>query len=125
MIYKKKRGDLAPSQSSLVLDLKPILALRQVVHPSTFLIKAGLNNATVTKMLKGEMVQLNFRQMSTLCLHLNCTPNDLMARRDMVVPESHELNKIRVLSSDNESIDLSEWAKTKTLDELKAIVGMV
>jgi len=40
-------------------------------------------------------VQPNFRQLPTLCTHLNCTPNDLLALRDMNLPTAHELQKLQ------------------------------
>ena len=78
MYKRKKRGTLKPHKSSIVLDLKPILVARNILHPSAYLLKIGVNSFTANKMLKGEAVQINFRQLTTLCLHLNCTPNDLM-----------------------------------------------
>jgi DNA-binding Xre family transcriptional regulator len=41
---------------------------------------------SVNKMLKGEAVQINFRQLTTLCENLNCTPNDLFSLRGMQLP---------------------------------------
>jgi DNA-binding Xre family transcriptional regulator len=93
----KKRGTLEPHNSSIVLHLKPILAARNILHPSAFLIKIGINNNTANKMLKGEAVQINFRQMTTLCMNLNCTPNDLLALRNLSPASGHQLNKLQKL----------------------------
>jgi DNA-binding Xre family transcriptional regulator len=96
-MIRKKRGTLQPHNSSIVLHLKPILAARNILHPSAFLIKIGINNSTANKMLKGEAVQVNFRQLTTLCMTLNCTPNDLFALRDLTPPAGHQLEKLQKL----------------------------
>ncbi len=121
MIRRKKRGTLKPHKSSIVLDLKPTLLSRNILHPSAYLLKIGINSNTANKMLKGEAVQVSFRQLTTLCLHLNCTPNDLMARRQMDLPETHALN---ALKTRNETVPttVTEWLKGKTLAEIEAMM---
>ena len=47
----KKRGNLQPNKSSVILNLKPILTARNIIHPTAFLIKMGINTATANKML--------------------------------------------------------------------------
>lgn len=96
-MLRKKRGTLEPHNSSIVLHLKPILVARNILHPSAFLIKIGINNGTANKMLKGEAVQINFRQMTILCMNLNCTPNDLLALRDLSPVPGHQLEKLQKL----------------------------
>jgi hypothetical protein len=72
-------------------------------------------------MLKGEAVQINFRQLTTLCLHLNCTPNDLLALRQMDLPDTHALNALKVLSETTPTT-VTEWLKGKTLAEIEAMM---
>ncbi len=123
MYKRKKRGTLKPHKSSIVLDLKPILVARNILHPSAYLLKIGVNSFTANKMLKGEAVQINFRQLTTLCLHLNCTPNDLMALRQMDLPETHALNALKVLSETTPTT-VTEWLKGKTLAEIEAMMKL-
>ena len=123
MLRRKKRGTLKPHKSSIVLDLKPTLLARNILHPSAYLIKIGINSRTANKMLKGEAVQINFRQLTTLCLHLNCTPNDLMALRQMDLPETHALNALKVLSESTPTT-VTEWLKGKTLAEIEAMMKL-
>jgi DNA-binding Xre family transcriptional regulator len=123
MYKRKKRGTLKPHKSSIVLDLKPILVARNIPHPSAYLLKIGVNSFTANKMLKGEAVQINFRQLTTLCLHLNCTPNDLMALRQMDLPETHALNALKVLSETTPTT-VTEWLKGKTLAEIEAMMKL-
>jgi DNA-binding Xre family transcriptional regulator len=121
MIRRKKRGNLKPNKSSILLDLKPTLLSRNILHPSAYLIKIGINSNTANKMLKGKAVQVSFRQLTTLCLHLNCTPNDLMVLRQMDLPETHALNALKVLSETTPTT-VTEWLKGKTLAEIEAMM---
>jgi DNA-binding Xre family transcriptional regulator len=116
-MLRKKRGTLQPHNSSIVLHLKPILAARNILHPSAFLIKIGINNSTANKMLKGEAVQVNFRQLTTLCMTLNCTPNDLFALRDLTPPAGHQLEKLQKL--EDAIINPMDGFATMGLQELK------
>lgn len=122
MIYKKKRGTLQPNPNSLVLDLKPILAIRNIKFPSAYFLKLGLSSSTISKLLKGEMVQINFRQLTLLCTSLNCTPNDIIARRNLNLPPEHELNKLPELSTTEEVLSVEEWLKDQSLEDLKGLL---
>ena len=92
---KLKRGNLTPHPSSIILNLKPILMARSITFPVAYLIKLGINNTSAIKILKGEAVQINFRQLTALCMNLNCTPNDLFSLRDMTLPDHHQLHALR------------------------------
>ncbi len=119
MISKHKRKGVSIAQSSIVLHIAPILAARNINHPSAFLIKMGITPVTATKMLKGKAVQINFRQLTTLCLHLNCTPNDLFALRDLAPPVGHQLEKLQ--SVNDEVINPVEKYKNMGLEEIKKL----
>ena len=90
-MMRKKRGKLTPHRNSIVLNLKPILAARDIVHPYAYLTRIGINSFSADKMLNDEPVQINFRQLTALCVALNCTPNDLFAIRGMQLPAHHQL----------------------------------
>jgi DNA-binding Xre family transcriptional regulator len=120
MFYRKKRGNLKPDQSTILLDLKPILMARNIIHPSAYLMKMGINSQTVTKMLSGRAVQLNFKQLTKLCVNLNCTPNDIFALRDMSLPNGHALNTLHELNSP--LVDINQWLQGKTVEEIRAIL---
>jgi len=93
MLRHKRKGISVP-KSSIILHLKPIFALRNILHPNAFLLQNGFNTGSAQKILKGKAVQINFRQLTTLCLTLNCTPNDLFALRDLTPPTGHQLEKL-------------------------------
>lgn len=114
---------MTPHQSSIVLDLHPIFALRDIKTPVRFLLGIGINPNTANKMLKGEAVQLSFTQMTSLCIHLNCTPNDLLALRDMHLPQHHALLALRTMEAPEKILDWEELLKDKSLDEIRKLLG--
>jgi DNA-binding Xre family transcriptional regulator len=122
-IYKRKRSGIVIANSSIVLNLKPVFAARNIVHPYAYLLKIGINTTTANKILKGEAIQLNFNQMTLLCVNLNCTPNDLFALREMSLPSHHELNKIKPLTNNQEDMmTVKEWLTHKSVDEVHEIL---
>lgn len=114
---------MTPHQSSIVLDLHPVLALRNIKTPIRYLLDIGINTNTASKMLKGEAVLLSFTQMTSLCIHLNCTPNDLLALRDMQLPQNHALLALRNLEAPEKAVDWDELMKGKSLDEIRKLLG--
>lgn len=112
-----KRGKLTPHQSSIILDLKPIMSARSIAHPTAFLLKIGINRFSATKLLSGNAVQVNFRQLTTLCENLNCTPNDLFVTREMQLPSDHQLNKLQDINA--ERIDPRDLFRGKSLEEIR------
>ena len=119
MLRKQKRKAVTIAHSSVVLHLAPILAARNINHPSAFLIKMGISTVTATKILKGKAVQITFKQLTLLCLHLNCTPNDLFALRDLVPPVGHQLEKLQSIS--DAVINPVEKYKNMGLEEIKKL----
>lgn len=117
---RNKRGNLKPNANSIVLHLQPILALRNIVFPTAYLIKIGINNSTATKMLKGEAVQLNFRQLTALCVNLNCTPNDLLALRQMHLADNHQLLQLQRVEDKIENP--YSFFENKSVAEIKAFL---
>jgi len=97
-MLQHKRKSISVPQSSIVLYLQPILALRNVLHPYTFLLKHGFNPNSANKILNNKAVQINFSQLTILCTALNCTPNDLFALRDLQPPPGHQLEKLQTLN---------------------------
>ena len=120
MALKKKRGTLKPHNSSIVLHLAPILSARNIVRPFAFLLKIGISTNTVNKMLKGEAVQINFRQLTTLCTHLNCTPNDLFAIRNIDLPPNHQLQQLQ--SVEEAVVNPNAFFEGKSLEEIKEML---
>lgn len=120
MIRRKKRGTLKPNASSIVLNILPVLTIRNIKTPFTYLIQLGICPASASKMLNGKAVQINFRQLTSLCLHLNCTPNDLFAIREMTLNPIHQLNKLDIYT-ENEVVDIDANWHNKSVKEVKGL----
>lgn len=122
-MLKKKRKSIYIPKSSVVLDLKPILAQRNIAYSTTFLTKIGIPINAAVKMLKGNSIGLNFNQITKLCVNLNCTPNDLFALRSMTLSNEHALNKLRVFKE--EAIpNITEWLANKSIEEIENLMKL-
>jgi DNA-binding Xre family transcriptional regulator len=119
---RKKRKSIQIPKSSIVLNLKPILAARNIIHPSAFLIKIGINPTSGNKMLRGEAVQINFDQLTKLCLNLNCEPNELFALREMQLPEQHALHNIKPLAIAEDPANITKWLAGKSVEEIRELM---
>lgn len=122
MLRRKKRGTLKPNASSVVLNIVPVLTIRNIKTPFTYLTKLGICPASVSKMLSGKAVQINFKQLTSLCLHLNCTPNDLFAIREMSLPPQHQLNHLEIYN-EVELPNIDESWKWKSMEEVKSLLA--
>lgn len=116
---RRKRGTLKPHTSSIVLHLAPILAARNILHPFSYLVKIGIVHSSASKMLKGGAVQINFRQLTLLCTHLNCTPNDLFALRELTPNRGHQLQHLQSL--DEEVVNPTTTYQSMSLAEIKKL----
>jgi DNA-binding Xre family transcriptional regulator len=85
----------------LYFNVRRLLDLRGIENPYTFLMKQGFVSQTASNLVRNRVGHIKPEQMETLCLILNCTPNDLFDWRPdkkSVVPENHAL---RSLSKEN------------------------
>lgn len=121
-MLRKKRGKLSPSRSSIVLHLAPILQARNISNGYTYLTKLGISNTSAVKMLDGRSVQINYKQLTALCMGLNCTPNDLFALRQMDLPSHHALNALPDIADASPHKSIAEWLQGKSLEEVKKLM---
>ena len=116
---KKTRSNLHPENSSIIINILPVLTYRNIKHPMKFLIGIGINSASANKLLHGKAVQLNLKQLTAICTNLNCTPNDIFALREMKLNPKHALNKLK--QHDATPPNFTEWFAEKTVDEVDEI----
>lgn len=121
MIRRKKRTSIQVPQSSIVLNLEPILAARNIKTSYSYLTSLGINGKTAQKMLNGSSVQISYDQLTKLCVNLNCTPNDLFATRELQLPTEHALHSLKVLSKES-VLSITDWLSGKTLEEIEQII---
>lgn len=119
MLLKKKHASISIPQSAVVVYLAPIMSDRNIKNRHSYLVKIGINNVTARKMLTGTSVQVNYDQLTKLCLTLNCTPKDLFALRDLTPPANHQLNKLQPISQ--ESVNPASFFASKSMEEIREL----
>lgn len=80
------------------LNLKRVLEMRGIDRPYGFLLKNGFSAQAATNWSQNAVGCIKPEQMETLCMILNCTPNDLFEWREdgkTVVPEGHALRSLK------------------------------
>ena len=82
----------------LKYNIKNIMKLRGITHPSAYLLKNGFTKSTAERIAGEKMKAISPTQIEKLCVMLNCLPNDLfcwVAGKDESANENHPLWKIR------------------------------
>ncbi len=73
----------------LTFDLARLLESKEILNPLQFLMKSGFTRHTAHRLLRHRVDSISYRNLETLCLALNCTPNDLFSW----VPASDSVNE--------------------------------
>src|SRR5579872_4839676 len=60
------------------IDLKRILIDKGIDNPNQFLRKHGFSSLLASRLVRDQIINVNFNIMERLCLALHCTPNDLL-----------------------------------------------
>lgn len=121
MLRNKKRGKIQLAQSSIVLDVATILNKKNIKNHYTYLYKLGISSTTAQKMLSGKLAQVNLNHITLLCTHLNCTPNELFANKNIDIPTGHALEKLRKID-ETEHATIQDWLATKTIEEIEELM---
>lgn len=82
----------------LKYNIKSLMILRGIAHPSAFLMKNGFTRNVASRIAAEKMTAISPSQIEKLCLVLNCLPNDLFcwtAGSGETASENHPLWKIR------------------------------
>jgi DNA-binding Xre family transcriptional regulator len=121
-MLRKKKGKTTLKADSIVVQLAPILAARNIKHPYKFLRKIGITNHGANNLLTGKTVQLNLQYLTALCQALECTPNDLFALPKQHLAQHHPLQALADTADAFSQQDIDKWLKGKSLEEVKRIV---
>lgn len=62
----------------LKYNLQKLFAQRGIKNRQAFLLKAGFNRQTATRIINNKFSALKLSQIEKLCLALHCTPNDII-----------------------------------------------
>lgn len=105
----------------LKFNPKNILSLRGIVRTTGFLVGLGMDYSTASRFLKSKSQFVKIRDIESLCIALNCTPNDLfewMPDQKAVLPETHSL---RALEKQERTKHLQEIVKDIPSDKLALV----
>ena len=62
----------------LKYNIKALCTARGITKPVGHLIKAGINPNMASQLINNKLTAIKPAVLEKLCIHLNCTPNDLM-----------------------------------------------
>jgi DNA-binding Xre family transcriptional regulator len=62
----------------LKYNIKALCTARGITKPVGHLIKAGINPQMSSLLINNKLASIKPAVLEKLCVHLNCTPNDLM-----------------------------------------------
>ncbi len=105
----------------LFCNPQKMFELRGIKKPLTFMTQNGFSYNVAWRYFNGQVTRIDLTHIETLCIHLNCTPNDIIEwHPDKTVPENpaHPLQSLRP-KTDNPTITqlLSDFPTDK-VDEL-------
>jgi DNA-binding Xre family transcriptional regulator len=75
----------------LVLNIKKELAAKNINNPLPWLVKIGIPKNSAFKLLSGKAKRVDLSHIELICLHLNCTPNDLLSW----TPHAHAQQRLK------------------------------
>lgn len=102
--------------------------LRGIKKPLPFMVKNGFSYNVAWRYFHGQVTRADLEHIETLCLQLNCTPNDLLEwhpAKDVPQNPSHPLNALRP-KTDTQTITqlLSDFPTDKIEELQKAILEL-
>ena len=108
----------------LRLNIKYLMNLRGIKNPYTFLRMHGFSNHKIRLFQKGANNSIQIRDIETLCVILNCAPNDLFdwtpsGKQDL--PGNHPLRKL----VKKPAVNLEEFTYDLNPDELAEFYNKV
>ena len=81
----------------LIIDIRHVLKLRGIDQPYKFLVKNGFTPSTASRWANNSVGYIRPKHLETLCVALNCTPNDLctwLPDTKMPLAGHHALNSL-------------------------------
>ena len=109
----------------LILDLKRVFHEKEIDNPHQFLKKLGVPMYASHRLLHNELNSISFKYLEIICLHLNCTVDDLISwtpdskRAEL---KNHPLNKLRRTQSKER---ISNKIKDLSLDKLDQVRNFI
>ena len=109
----------------LTLNLTSIFRARGIEKPFSFLVKAGFTHHSANIIINSNTNVLKLDHIETLCIALNCEPNDLFLftpNKGKLYPENNPLFNLR---QDDSSLPLQETLNNMPYKELKEVAKTI
>lgn len=109
----------------LAYQVKKLCKIRGISNPHSFLVQIGLSSSVAQKFLRDDTYTLRVRHIEALCLHLNCTPNDLFRYKPSATRDLRNPIPLDALIRKEEETDIIDQLKTLDLDQMKEVTQWI
>ena len=107
----------------LQFKVKEVMLAAGITNPYSWLVKyPKFSQRKANGLLNQTAKTITLKDISKLCMLLNCTPNDLFALRQMDLPSHHALNALPDIADASPHKSIAEWLHGKSLDEVKKLM---
>lgn len=110
----------------IYLDLKRVMADREIPNPNQFLKKCGVPAHTASRLLTNTTHSISFKHLETICLNLNCTIDDLCSWTPDATRKLYSdvaLNKLK--REKKKRVNVSHKLRTLPLDKLDLVQNFI
>ena len=112
----------------LFCNPKKMFELRGIKNPLAFMVKNGFSYNVAWRFFNGQVTRVDIQHIETLCIQLNCTPNDIFQWQppaDFPDNPSHPLQALRPKPDTKTIAQLLSDFPTDKVEELeKAILQL-
>lgn len=109
----------------LSIDIRPIMKLRGIQAPYTFLRKLGFVSDTATRWSNGDVGYIRPEQIEKLCVALNCTPNDLFHHTPSSKTPLADNHALNALIRTNSAPDITQILRNLPPDRLNDLTEVL
>lgn len=109
----------------LTYNLNRIIQLKGISRPFTYFQNLGYPRNLASRLSQNAIRTLSITKIEELCIHLNCTPNDLFEFRpnaNKPLPENHALYQLKREDNAEEIVSLLHDLPIEKIRELAALV---
>jgi DNA-binding Xre family transcriptional regulator len=109
----------------LYIDIQKACSNKGVSDPRKFLLSIGFSHAATSRMLNNTYESLKFEAVEQICLHLNCTPNELMSwkPKDNANATNHALDKLKPIAAQDSITGKLKRLSPDKLEKLRDFLG--
>lgn len=109
----------------LNLNLERIFSERGIQDAAKELMKLGISQPSVHRLLKKGVASINLEHLDKICYLLNCTPNDLLSWQPSAAQKTnttHALNELKHDASQKPVAEILRGISIAQLNQLRQIL---